>query len=162
MGFLDSIVSRSFRDESAGRVVVFSGDRRHRGFLVKSEADELKIKSFLKMYYFADFSVLLLGLLLGNSWSMFLTSIHAFQKPAEHLVRTFSISLGVYTLVMGLPYLLLWRAYKKSIFNFVSSQDEVTVATYGPGQQKKIIVAMFAMIAVFIMGIGMFLIVRAK
>jgi hypothetical protein len=160
MGFLDFIVSRSFRDESAGRVVVFNGDRRHRGFLVKSEADELKIKSFLKMYYFAHFSVLLLGMMLANAWSMFFN--HAFQKPADHLVRTFAISFGVYALVMGLPFLFLWRAYKKSIFNFVSTQDEVTVSTYGPGQQKQTIVAVFVMIACLIMGITLFLVVRPR
>jgi hypothetical protein len=162
MGLLDAIVSRSFRDESAGRVVVFNGDRRNRGFLVKSEADELKIKSFLKMYYYAHFSVLFLGMLLANAWSMFLNSIHAFHKPGEHLVRTFAISFGAYALVMGLPFLFLWRAYKKSIFTFVSTQDEVTVTTFGPGQQKQIIAAAFVMIAVLIMGITLFLLVQAK
>jgi hypothetical protein len=162
MGLLDAIVSRSFRDESAGRVVVFNGDRRNRGFLVKSEADELKIKSFLKMYYFAHFSVLLLGMLVANSWSMFFTSIHAFQKPADHLVRTFVIAFGIYALVMGLPYLFLWRAYKKSIFNFVSAQDEVTVSGYGQAHQKQTIVAGFVMIACLIMGIALFFLVRAK
>jgi hypothetical protein len=42
MGLLDSIVSNAFRDEKAGRVVVFSGDRRSRGYIVRSAAEEPK------------------------------------------------------------------------------------------------------------------------
>lgn len=64
MGFFDSLVSRSFRNEKAGRVVVFSGDRSHRGYLVRSAADELKIKSFLKMFLFAQLSIQSLGMFL--------------------------------------------------------------------------------------------------
>ena len=66
MALLDSIVSANFRSENTGRVVVFPGDRRHRGYLVKSPAEELKIRSFLKMFYGAHFfnprSRLFLGL----------------------------------------------------------------------------------------------------
>jgi hypothetical protein len=42
MALLDSIVGACFRDEKAGRVVVFSGDRRTRGYVVRSESEELK------------------------------------------------------------------------------------------------------------------------
>lgn len=66
MALLDSIVGASFRDEKAGRVVVFSGDRRTHGYVVRSASEELKIKSFLKMFYFAHFSILLLGYLLAS------------------------------------------------------------------------------------------------
>jgi hypothetical protein len=65
MGFLDSLVGRSFPDEQGARIVVFSGDRGTRGYVVRSEAEELKIRWFLKMFYFAHFSVLLLGMLLA-------------------------------------------------------------------------------------------------
>jgi len=61
MGLLDSIVSNAFRDEKAGRVVVFSGDRWSRGYIVRSAAEELKIKSFLKMFYFAHSTSLCSG-----------------------------------------------------------------------------------------------------
>src|SRR5580658_10153079 len=37
MGVLDAFVSGAFRDEAAGRVVVFSGGRRNRGYVVRSE-----------------------------------------------------------------------------------------------------------------------------
>ena len=74
MGLLDSIVGKSFRDEKVGRVVVFTGDRRNRGYVLKSESEELRIRSFLKMFYFAHFSILLLGIQVANAWSTFVTS----------------------------------------------------------------------------------------
>jgi hypothetical protein len=55
MGLLDSIVGQCFRDEKAGRVVVFTGDRRNRGYLVKSTDQELKIKAFLKVSFALTF-----------------------------------------------------------------------------------------------------------
>lgn len=45
MGLLDAIVSNHFRDDQAGRVVVLPVDRRIRGYLVKSESEELKIRA---------------------------------------------------------------------------------------------------------------------
>jgi hypothetical protein len=48
MGFLDSVVGQYFRDEKAGRVVAFPVDRRIRGYVVRSESEELKIRAFLK------------------------------------------------------------------------------------------------------------------
>jgi hypothetical protein len=161
MGFLDSIVARSFLDQKAGRVVVFSGDRRNRGYLVKSEAEELKIKSFLKMFYFANLSILLLGMLTTNAWSGFLITSQAFDRPAAHLVRIGSIFLGIYSLVVGLPYFLLWRSYKKSISSFVSAQDEVLVSGKNPAGVSWIAIALFAL-ALIILAVAIFFVVRAK
>jgi hypothetical protein len=104
MGLLDSIVGESFRDEKVGRVVVFTGDRRNRGYVLKSESEELRIRSFLKMFYFAHFSILLLGIQVANAWSTFVTNIHALGSPAAHLLRTSGIVLGIYSVVVGLPY----------------------------------------------------------
>jgi len=87
MGVLDAIVSMAFRDEPAGRVVVFSGDRRKRGYVVRSEAEELKIKSFLKMFYFAHFYILILGMSLANAWSTFVIHMGRMGRPEGHLVR---------------------------------------------------------------------------
>jgi hypothetical protein len=53
MGLIDAIVDHSFQDAQSGRVVVFSGDRNQRGYLVRSLADEKKIRSVIKMFYFA-------------------------------------------------------------------------------------------------------------
>ena len=160
MGFLDSIVGRSFRDEKPGRVVVFSGDRRNRGYLLKSEADELKIRAFLKMFYFAQLAILLLGMLVTNAWSTFLTHLEGFGRPAEHVHRAMGISLGIYSLVVGLPYFLLWRSYKKSLLSFVSPQDEVLVSGKSPGQQPWLVLAL-ALGLLTLMG-AIFYLVRAK
>jgi len=76
MGLLDLLIDSCFSEEKAGRVVIFPGGRRHWGYLLKSAAEELKIRSFLKMFYFAQFSMLLLGFFLTTcvvirqaSWS---------------------------------------------------------------------------------------------
>jgi hypothetical protein len=52
MGLLDARVDRAFRNENGSRVVVFAGDRRGRGYVVASPAEEAKIRSFLKMYHY--------------------------------------------------------------------------------------------------------------
>jgi len=44
MGFIDLLVNRSFRDEPTGRVVVFDGVGRGRGYLLRSLADEQRIR----------------------------------------------------------------------------------------------------------------------
>src|ERR1700686_3245086 len=99
MALLDSIVGARFRDEKAGRVVVFSGDRRTRGYVVRSESEELKIKSFLKMFYFAHFSILLLGYFLASEWSRAI--YRALGRPEAHFFRAMCISPGVYIAVVA-------------------------------------------------------------
>jgi hypothetical protein len=134
MALLDSIVGACFRDEKAGRVVVFYGDRRTRGYVVRSESEELKIRSFLKMFYFAHFSILLLGYFLASEWSRGI--YHALGRPEEHLFRAMCISLAVYSLVVGVPYFLLWRSYKKAFVSFVSPEDEVLVSGRRPDRRR--------------------------
>ena len=68
MGLLDFLVSRHFRDEEGGRVVVFQGDRRNRGYVVTSDAEESKIRSFLKMFHVADLAITILGGQLAIAW----------------------------------------------------------------------------------------------
>jgi hypothetical protein len=161
MSILDLIVDANFRTENAGRIVVFSGDRRHRGYLVRSPADELRIKSFLKMFYFAHFSILSLGILLSSAWSTFFN--HIFSRHEEHLARTVGIFIGIYSLVVGLPYWLLWRSFKKSILTFVSAQDQVVVSGTSPSQQRWRLVAIgIAAFAFLIMALGLLLLIRAK
>jgi len=124
MALLDSIVGARFRDEKAGRVVVFFG--RTRGYVVRSESEELKIRSFLKMFYFAHFFILLLGYFLASEWSRGI--YHALGRPEAHLFRAMCISLGVYLVVVAVPYFLLWRSYKQALMSFVSLGDEVLVS----------------------------------
>ena len=161
MSLLDSIVDTNFRGENAGRIVVFPGSRLHKGYLVESPADELRIKSFLKMFYFAHFSILSLGILLSLAWSTGIN--HILGRPGDHLARTVGISIGIYSLVVGLPYWLLWRSFKKSIFTFVSAQDEVVVSGTSPSQQRWRLVAIcIAAFAFLIMALGLLLLIRAK
>jgi hypothetical protein len=160
MGLLDSIVGKSFRNEKAGRVVVFTGDRRHRGYVVKPESDELKIRAFLKMFYFAHFAILLLGMMLANAWSTFFANLHQFGSPAGHILRTTGIYLGIYSVVAGLPYFLLWRSYRRALLGFVSVQDEVLVSGKTQGQQPWL--ALVGLTVLLLAGLMLFFLVRAK
>ncbi|HXY23629.1 MAG TPA: hypothetical protein VEI73_03210 [Candidatus Acidoferrum sp.] len=162
MGLLDSIVSSAFRNEAAGRVVVFSGDQRNRGYIVRSAADELKIKSFLKMFYFAHFYILLLGMMLANAWSSFVVHLEGMGRPIEHMARNMGIALGVYFLVTGLPYLFLWRSYKKALPTFVSAQDAVVVSAQSRDQKRWIWGLTLIGLAFLILAAGIALMVRAK
>jgi hypothetical protein len=154
MALLDSIVGACFRDEKAGRVVVFSGDRRTRGYIVRSESEELKIRSFLKMFYFAHFSILFLGYFLGFEWSRQI--YRALGRPEAHMFRAMCISLGVYLLVAGVPYFLLWRSYKKAFVSFVSPEDEVLVSGRRAGRQRNFV--FIAAAGVILLGLGVLLI----
>jgi len=126
MGLLGLVVDSSFRDEKAGRVVVFPGDRRNRGYRVRSADEELKIRSFLEMFWSAHLSIFLLGSLLASGWSSELA--HALGRPAGHLFRTSCVALGIYSVVLGFPYLFFWGSYKKARVGLVSAQDEVLVS----------------------------------
>jgi len=160
MSLLDSIVDANFRSQNAGRIVVFPGDRRHRGYVVKSEAEELKIRSFLKMFYFAHSSILLLGIVLSSVWSTEIN--HLLGRPDGHVVRTVGIFIGIYFLVVGLPYLLLWRSYKKAFVSFVSAQDEVVVSEKSPSQQRLLFVGVGVIAFAVLIMFGVFLLVRPK
>ena len=117
MGLLGLVVDSSFRDEKAGRVVVFPGDRRNRGY---------RVRSFLEMFWSAHLSISLLGSLLASGWSSELA--HALGRPAGHLFRTSCVALGIYSVVLGFPYLFFWGSYKKARVGLVSAQDEVLVS----------------------------------
>jgi hypothetical protein len=160
MGLLDSIVSNAFRDEKAGRVIVFSGDRRNRGYIVRSAAEELKIKSFLKMFYYAHLYILVLGLMLANSWSMFLIHLEGMGRPIEHMARNMGIGLGVYWVVVGLPYFFLWRSYKKALPSFVSAQDEIVVER-GRQQDWRLVVVILCL-ALVLTGVVLLFLVRTR
>jgi hypothetical protein len=158
MGLLDSIVGQCFRDGKAGRVVVFSGDRRNRGYLVKSTDQELKIRAFLKMFFCAHLSIFLLSYFLAYESSMEL--VYALGRPAAHLFRSISIFLGIYCLV-GLPYLLFWSSYKKALLSFVSAQDEVVVSDEHPRQTRLLLAGGMIVFAIVIL-LGVILLIRAK
>ena len=156
MGLLDLLVAPCFRDEKAGRVVIFPGDRRNRGYVVRSEAEELKIRAFLKMFFCAHASILLLGGLLASGWSTDLR--HVLDRQAAHVLRTEGIFLGMYLLVVGVPYFLVWRSYEKAFVSFISPQDEVLVSGKRPRQRQVVGMIVFA-IAILL---GVILLIRTK
>ena len=160
MALLDSIVSANFRSETVGRVVVFPGDRRHRGYVVKSQAEELKIRSFLKMFYYAHASILLLGGLLASGWSTDLR--HVLDRQAEHVLRAEGIFLGIYLLVVGVPYFLVWRSYKKAFLSFVSVEDEVLVSGRSAGRPQILVVAGLIALGAIALGISLLFLVSRK
>jgi hypothetical protein len=160
MSLLDTIVDANFRSETAGRIVVFPGDRRHRGYVVSSESEELKIRSFLKMFYFAHFSILALGILLSSAWATDMH--HLLGRPEERFARTVGVFIGIYFLLVGLPYLLLWRSYKKALLSFVSPQDEVSVSGRSASQQRLLFVRVAVIASAILMMFGLFLLVQAK
>ncbi len=159
MALLDFLVDANFRTEKAGRVVVFSGDRRGRGYVVRSQADELKIRSFLKMFYYAHFSIQFLGFLLASAWAHDIYT--GLGRPAEHLYRAMGIAFGVYFLVAGVPYLLLWRSYKKAFVSFISPQDEVLLSGKRPRQQQVLLAVGMIVFTIAIL-LGVLLLIRTK
>ncbi len=162
MGLLDSMVSRAFRDEHNGRVVVFSGVRRDRGYIVRSASDELKIKSFLKMFYIAYFAILWLGMMVANGCSTFIIHLDAMGRPAAHMLRSMGIALGVYSVVVGLPFVFLWSTYKKAILGFVSAQDEVLVSDSAVMRQRRTVAVVLISLGILVLGLAIFWLARAK
>lgn len=161
MGFLDSVVARSFRDLAAGRVVVFSGDRPNRGYLVKSKGEELKIKSFLKMVYVANVSILMLGGMLSNAWAIFFVHLDSPGDSAHHVLKTFSIYLLVSIIVCWLPYIFFWRSYKTALLSFASARDEVSLSGTTAVRQPWTAYAVAGFAFLLLLAIA-FLVTRAK
>jgi hypothetical protein len=140
MGLIDAIVDRSFRETQSGRVVVFSGDRRKRGYLVRSVTEEKKIRSFLKMFYFAHLYILVFGLLFSQGCASWL-AYASFDRPAHHLVGSVSFFLVIYLLTVGLPYALFWRAYKRALSSFAAPADEVLLTGIDASSRQWILLA---------------------
>ena len=158
MGLIDGIVNRAFRETQAGRVVVFSGDSRKRGYLVRSLAEEQKIRSFLKMFYFAHLYILAFGTMLSQGWALWLTN-RSFDRPAHHLFGSVSIFLAIYCLVVGLPYVLLWRAYRRALTTFSVPADEVPLTGPNAAGRQWILLAVVGF-ALLILAVILVLAVR--
>jgi hypothetical protein len=154
MGFLDARVDGAFRNEKEGRVVVFAGDRPHRGYVLGTATEEAKIRSFLKMYYFAECSVLLFGSSLAFAWSTFFANIQSLGKPEEHLLRTMCIYLGMSALLVGVPSWLLWRSYKKSFLSFAFTENAIEVTGRASGRRPWGAYAVVAIALLFLAVIG--------
>ena len=72
------------------------------------------------------------------------------------------IALGVYSVVVGLPFIFLWRTYKKAILRFVSAQDEVLVADSAAMRQHRIVALVLITLGFLVLGVAIFWLIRAK
>jgi hypothetical protein len=160
MGLLDVVANRSFRDDQAGRLVVLGGALRNRGFLVKSKTEELKIRSFVKMFGFAEISIQLLGTLLATAWMS--TFSYTSGRRSEQVLRAFCIYLGTYVLVAGLPLWLLWMSYRREFFRCVSTEDEVLVMGKAVNNQRSFQALWVMAIGLLILMGVVFILVRFK
>jgi hypothetical protein len=72
----------------------------------------------------------------------------SYDRPAHHLLGSVSIFVAIYCLVVGLPYALLWRAYKRALPSFTDPADAVSLTgTNAPGRQWVLLaVAAFALL----------------
>jgi uncharacterized protein YjeT (DUF2065 family) len=77
------------------------------------------------------------------------------QARSAH-VQSYMHFFGVFLLVEGLPYFLLWRSYKKAFVSFVSPEDEVSVS--GARAAWPRIFAIAAGAALILLGLGVFLV----
>jgi hypothetical protein len=147
MGLIDVIVNRSFRDGQEGRVVVFDGVGRGRGYRVRTPDEEQRIRAFLRMYVFAELAIQLLGTLLVAAW---LSSVFGPSgKPTleRELVRG-GFFLAAYSLVVGLPFFLMWRAYRQAVLSFVSPGDAVTVSWQPMDRSQRIALTILVLLVV--------------
>ena len=111
-------------------MVVFNGVGRGQGYLVRSASDEPRIRAFLKMYLFAEFAIQMLGTLLVAAWLSSLLGATGRPTLDGELTRG-GFFLAAYTLIVGLPFFFLWRAYRQAVFSFVSPGDAVAIAPSG-------------------------------
>ena len=147
MGFIDFVVSRSFRDEKEGRIVVFNGVGRGRGYLVHSANEEQRIRAFLKMYVFAELAIQILGTLLVAAWLSSL--LGASGKPTlERELTRGGFFLGAYALVVGVPFFFLFRAYRQALPSFVSPADTVPVSRRPMDRSQRVALAIIALLVV--------------
>jgi hypothetical protein len=158
MGLVDTLVQRSFRETQAGRVVVFSGDPRKRGYLMRSLAEEQKIRSFLKMFYFAHLYILMFGTMLSQVSALWFVN-GSYDRPAHHLLGSVSIFVAIYCLMVGLPYTLMWRAYKRAFTSFIVPADEVSLTGTRAARHQWILpavagIAFLILAAVLLLAVG--------
>ncbi|MBV8145382.1 MAG: hypothetical protein JO184_10285 [Gammaproteobacteria bacterium] len=146
MGFIDVLVNRSFRNDQQGRVVVFDGVGQGRGYLLRSTADEQRIRAFLRMYVFAELAIQLLGTLLVAAWLSSVFGATGRPTVERELLRG-GFFLAAYTVVVGVPFYLMWRAYRQAVPSFVSAADAVAVSWQPMDRTQRIALTLLVLLA---------------
>ncbi len=114
------------------------------------------------MFYIAYFAILWLGMIVANGCSTFIIHLDGLGRPAAHVLRSMAIALGVYSVVVGLPFIFLWRTYKKAISGFVSAQDEVLVSDSAVMRQCRTAALVLNTLGFLVLGLAIFWLIRAK
>jgi membrane associated rhomboid family serine protease len=86
---------------------------------------------------------------------------YASEHSAAHIIKSGAIFACVYALLVGVPYWLVWRSFKKELLNFVSTQDEVVISSRRPTRQQTLPIIAIIATALMILA-GLFLLVRTK
>jgi hypothetical protein len=63
---------------------------------------------------------------------------------------------------VGLPFVCLWRTYKKAILGFVSVQDEVLVSDNAGMRQGRTATLVLLALVLLMLGLGIFFLIRVK
>jgi hypothetical protein len=120
--------------------VVFSGDSRKQGYRLKTAVEEQKVRSFLKLFHFAQLYLLVFGALLSQICASWLIEA-SFDRPARHVLGAIGMFLAVYTLVVGLPYFFLWRTYKHAVASFTDTADAVSLVGASAPRRSWVLIA---------------------
>ncbi len=92
------------------------------------------------MFYFAHLYILVFGLLFSQGCALWL-AYASFERPAHHLVGSVSFFFVIYLLMVGVPYALLWRAYKRALTSFAAPADEVLLTGIDASSRQWILLA---------------------
>jgi ABC-type arginine transport system permease subunit len=85
------------------------------------------------------------------------------DRPAAHLPSATATSLGIFSLVVGLPYFILWRSYRKAFLSFVSAEDEILVSRHTVRRSWMAFAAFIALGALFLaLAVAVALLVRPE
>jgi hypothetical protein len=112
------------------------------------------------MYFFAEFSIQLLGTVLVALWVS--SVVGASGRPSvERELASGGMFLGAYALIVGLPFLFLWRAYRGAVRSFVAPEDEVVVPPRPLDPSDRIALAVVAVLVV-LAAVTVVMFVRAR
>jgi hypothetical protein len=124
---VEGILDVYFRDTSVGRVLVLDGPRSAHGYLVRSPEQERLMRAFLRMRFFAQGALLVLGLL--SVWFAV-----DFVRRWNHASAYQDLVWLAATLVLAwaglllLPVMLLRRVSRQVEMNYLSQADRLAVA----------------------------------
>ena len=92
------------------------------------------------MFYFAHLFILVVGIPLSQVFASWF-AYGSYERPVHHLLGIVSISVAIYSLVVGVPYALLWREYKRALTCFIDPAEEVSLTGINAPRRQWILLA---------------------